>query len=272
MTKRWIVLALAMALAASGVVAQETTSGSITGKVVDAQGAPVPGATVTVISTQGHEDLRDRRQRALLRALPHARPYSVQVELAGFTPVEQKEHPGSPRPAPRAEDLTLKVGGHRGGHRGGGRVARRRHQLDDHRRHPGRGRRSRKLPVGRQLHGHACTCCPASATSGAGAANPSIGGASGLENNYMIDGVNITDVGLRRHRLLQPAFGSLGTGVTSDFIKETQVKTGRLRGRVRPGHAAASSTSLPRAAATSSTAAVFGYFRPPGAGGRDGSS
>ena len=33
--------------------AQETTSGSITGEVVDAQGAPVPGATVTLSSDQG---------------------------------------------------------------------------------------------------------------------------------------------------------------------------------------------------------------------------
>jgi outer membrane lipoprotein SlyB len=40
-------------IGAALAVAQETTTGSIAGQVVDAQGAPVPGATVTLTSNQG---------------------------------------------------------------------------------------------------------------------------------------------------------------------------------------------------------------------------
>ncbi len=59
-----------------------------------------------------------------------------------------------------------------------------------------------------------------------GKSNPSISGASGLENNYIVDGVNITNAGYGGVGSYSIVFGSLGTGVTQDFIKETQVKTG----------------------------------------------
>ena len=49
----WSVLFLL--LGAAFGTAQETTSGSIAGQVVDAQGSPVPGATVTVTSSQGRK-------------------------------------------------------------------------------------------------------------------------------------------------------------------------------------------------------------------------
>ncbi|MEM7480718.1 MAG: TonB-dependent receptor [Acidobacteriota bacterium] len=46
--------------------------------------------------------------------------------------------------------------------------------------------------------------------------NPSIGGASAAENRYVIDGLDTTD----------PAFGTTGTAVPFEFIKEVEVKTG----------------------------------------------
>src|SRR5262245_45675278 len=52
--RRNLIWAVVLVLASFGLAqAQETTSGSLTGQVVDAQGAPVPGATVTVASPQG---------------------------------------------------------------------------------------------------------------------------------------------------------------------------------------------------------------------------
>ena len=62
-------------------------------------------------------------------------------------------------------------------------------------------------------------------SSGVGQANPSIAGASGLDNAYVVDGVNITNAGFGGVGTYSIVFGSLGTGVTTDFIQETQVKT-----------------------------------------------
>ncbi len=83
----------------------------------------------------------------------------------------------------------------------------------------------KRLPVGRNFTDTLYLVPGVSDSSGVGRANPSIGGASGLENNYVVDGVNISNSGYGGVGTYSIVFGSLGTGVTTDFIKETQVKT-----------------------------------------------
>src|SRR5207247_4424048 len=61
---------------------------------------------------------------------------------------------------------------------------------------------------------------------GRGAGNYSISGGSGLENQYIVDGVNITNAGYGGIGSYNIVYGSLGTGVTTDFLEEVQVKTG----------------------------------------------
>jgi Carboxypeptidase regulatory-like domain/TonB-dependent Receptor Plug Domain len=56
--------------------------------------------------------------------------------------------------------------------------------------------------------------------------NPSIGGATGLENLYLVDGVTITDQAFGGLGTYNRNFGSLGSGVNLAFIKEVDVKTG----------------------------------------------
>ncbi|PWU01268.1 MAG: hypothetical protein C5B51_23085 [Terriglobia bacterium] len=56
--------------------------------------------------------------------------------------------------------------------------------------------------------------------------NPSIAGASGLENTYIIDGINTTDQGYGAFGVWSNVYGSMGSGVNFDFVKEVQVKTG----------------------------------------------
>lgn len=46
--------------------------------------------------------------------------------------------------------------------------------------------------------------------------DPSVGGSSGPENNYILDGVNTTD----------PAFGGSGANLPFEFVQEVEVKTG----------------------------------------------
>jgi hypothetical protein len=60
---------------------------------------------------------------------------------------------------------------------------------------------------------------------GPGQANPSIGGASGLENLYVVDGVTITDQAFGSIGTYNRYHGALGTGVNLSFIKEVNVKT-----------------------------------------------
>jgi hypothetical protein len=60
---------------------------------------------------------------------------------------------------------------------------------------------------------------------GPGANNPSIGGASGLENLYVVDGVTITDQAFGSIGTFNRYHGSLGTGINLAFIKEVDVKT-----------------------------------------------
>ena len=61
---------------------------------------------------------------------------------------------------------------------------------------------------------------------GGGVANPSISGGSPLDNLYIADGVNITDAAFGGLGIFSRTYGTLGTGINTSFIKEVQVKTG----------------------------------------------
>jgi len=52
-----------------------------------------------------------------------------------------------------------------------------------------------------------------------------VSGGSGLENQYLIDGVNVTNAGYGALGSYSIVFGSLGNAVPFDFIQEEQVKT-----------------------------------------------
>jgi len=52
-----------------------------------------------------------------------------------------------------------------------------------------------------------------------------VSGSSGLENQYVVDGVNITNGGYGPGSY-PSVFGSLGNGTPYDFMQEVQVKTG----------------------------------------------
>jgi outer membrane receptor protein involved in Fe transport len=82
------------------------------------------------------------------------------------------------------------------------------------------------VPVGRSI-GATLYLAPGVSSSGtAGAANPSIAGGSGLDNQYVIDGVNVTNQGYGALGSYSIVFGSLGNATPFDFMQEVQVKTG----------------------------------------------
>lgn len=61
--------------------------------------------------------------------------------------------------------------------------------------------------------------------NGPGQSNPSIGGSSGLENLYVVDGVTVTDQAYGSLGTFNSQHGSLGTGINLAFIKEVDVKS-----------------------------------------------
>jgi outer membrane receptor protein involved in Fe transport len=85
-----------------------------------------------------------------------------------------------------------------------------------------------QLPVGRNLAATLTLAPGVSSGGGTGAGNDSISGSSGLENSYIVDGVNITSTGYGGIGTYNAVYGSLGTGVTYDFLEEVQVKTGGI--------------------------------------------
>jgi hypothetical protein len=211
---------LAAAAAAWG---QETTSGSLAGRVVDAQNLAVPGATVTVSSDQGARTyVTDAEGRFFA---PYLTPgaYTVRVELQGFRPVEQQNV--GLRLGQRLElALVLPVGGLEEQVE----VIASSPVVDTSSTTTGARLDSEvlnRVPVGRRFTDVLYIAPGVSSGGGTGAANASISGGSGLENNYIIDGVNISDAGYGAAGSYSTTFKTLGNAITFDFVDEVQVKT-----------------------------------------------
>ena len=82
------------------------------------------------------------------------------------------------------------------------------------------------IPIGRNLTNTFYLGVGVNDGGGTGFANPSISGGSGLENLYVLDGVNITNTGFGAYGTYHRVFGPIGSGVTTSFIQEVQVTTG----------------------------------------------
>ena len=90
MIRRITTLALVLALAAgAGIASAQSLTGSVTGKVVDAQGAVLPGVTVTVTGKTGAKTQQTDAQGdyRFLGLEPGA--YSVKADLQGFVAKDQ---------------------------------------------------------------------------------------------------------------------------------------------------------------------------------------
>ena len=259
--RRQLIWALVLVLATFGVAsAQETTTGSITGEVVDAQGAPVPGATITVTSNQGTKTfVTDANGRFYAPFLTPA-VYSVRAELTGFSPVEQKNVRVSVGQRIDLTGLTLKVGGLEEVVEVVGTAP----TIDTSSTTAGAVLESealRRIPVGRNFTATLYLVAGVSDSGRVGDSNPSVGGSTGLENNYVVDGVNITNTGYGAVGSYSIVFGSLGAGVTTDFIKETQVKTAGFEAEY--GQATGGVVNVvTQSGSNDFHGSVFGYFRP----------
>src|SRR5580698_2481365 len=200
------------------------TKGGLQGIVTDSSGAVVPGATVTV---KGNSDTRSLTTNGAghweaLDLTPGL--YTVTVEREGFSKTEAKAIEAQIN---RVEGVNLVLQT--------GAVAQT-VQVDATATTIDTGSTAlgsnltasfyNQVPVARDVGSLFYTAPGVTNSGGAGTANPSIGGASGLENQYIADGVNITDAGYGGIGVYSPIYGSLGTGINLTFIQEVQVKTG----------------------------------------------
>ncbi len=202
---------------------QHLTTGSIAGRVLGEQGRPLNGATVVVTSPQGSTTLATDAGGHFLAPYVAPGACTVRAEMPGYRAAERRDL--DVRLGQRIElEITLAPGAFTetvdvtaaaptldlGSAAVGLTVS-----TDD----------LARVPVGRQLADTIYLAPGVSNSGGAGRSNPSISGASGLENQYLVDGVNITNARYGALGVYTNQYGSLGNGVSYDFIDEVQVQT-----------------------------------------------
>jgi hypothetical protein len=261
---RWLfwgifLLAVLVSLAPCASAQKGAAVGSLNGTVVDSTGGAIVGAQTTLTGPQGVETQATNGSGTFtyLDLVPGT--YKLGVEMKGFRRAE-------------VPDVTINVGS----------VSAIRVQLE-----PGSVTSTvevvssaisvdttstavatnlnddfyQKLPVQRGVAGLFYLAPGVVSGGGTGAANPSIGGATGLENLYIADGVSITDTAFGGIGVFSRVYGSVGTGINLSFIKEVQIKTGSIQ----PQYGGATGgvvQIVTKSGGTQYHGAIAGYFQP----------
>ena len=130
-----------------------------------------------------------------------------------------------------------------------------------------------RVPVGRRVTDTLYLAPGVSSTSvgggpsGESRANPSLAGSSGLDNLYVIDGVNITNTGYGAIGSYSIVFGSLGQATPFDFVKEVQVKTGSYEAEYGQSIGGVVNV-VTKSGSNNLRGSLFGYSRPSGLEGK----
>ena len=221
--RKFLSLVLMLCLSAVAAFAQErTTTGSIAGSIVDANGAAIANATVTVTGATGARTATSSDEG--LFEVQNLTPgiYSVKVEQQGFKTATSSNvevlvgrtaslrlelQPGL---ATETVEVTAAAGTDLSSTAGGTNLSNTLFQ---------------NIPVQRSVSSLFYLAPGTTDSLGGGRDNPSISGGSALDNLYIADGVNITDSAFGGIGTFTRSYGSLGTGINTSFIKEVQVKT-----------------------------------------------
>ncbi|MCC6364669.1 MAG: TonB-dependent receptor [Bryobacterales bacterium] len=226
-----LVLALGLTGTLFGQGGADTSKGSLSVEVQDSSGAIVQNANVTLSGSMGSRVSKsDSRGVSIFYNLVPG-IYSVRVEVPGFRAAEIKNAAVSAN-----ERTPLRVVMEPGAVAETVQVTESAATVDTTSTTTGSTLTSdiiQNIPVARNVAG-LFALAPGAAPGGGTdnnstpnqSYNPSISGASGLENQYIIDGVNATDQGYGAFGVWSNVYGSMGSGVNFDFIKEVQVKTG----------------------------------------------
>src|SRR2546427_4371281 len=204
--------------------AESAVRGNLAGSVVDPSSALVQGAKVTLSGPVGERSTEtDQEGRFLFQVLTPGF-YSVKVEKQGFKSTDIK---GVEVVTGRTSSISVKMEVGTSATTvevTGGAIT-----VDTESTAQASNLTDtfyQSVPMGRGVTGLFYAAPGVASGGGTGTANPSISGATGLENNYIADGVSITDGAFGGIGVYSRVYGSLSTGINLSFVKEVQVKTG----------------------------------------------
>ncbi len=203
---------------------QSSARGNLSGVVLDATKATVPGATVTITGPIGKLTQTTNDQGTFLFSTLIPGFYSIKVEKAGFkiasigsaevlinktTSIEVVLETGQVTQVVEVNAATVTVDPSASSVNA---------DFSDN--------FYEKIPLGRGVSSLFYLAPGVTSGVGTGTQNPSISGSSGLENLYVADGVSINDPAFGGIGVWSRVYGPLGTGINLSFVKEVQIKTG----------------------------------------------
>jgi hypothetical protein len=205
--------------------AQETaTRGSLGGVVQDPTNAIIQGAHVTIVGPTGTNSMSSASDGRFLFGALIPGTYSIKVDMKGFRTTElsridvftgrTSNVTMTLTPGAATETVEVSAGAVTVDPAETGVNS----NLNDE--------FYSQVPMARGVTGIFYASPGVNTGLGTGPGNPSISGGSGLENEYVADGVNITDGSFGGIGVFSRVYGSLSTGINLSFVKEVQVKTG----------------------------------------------
>jgi hypothetical protein len=223
--KKWgfALIAIMLLACVSGFAQQTAVRGNLAGTVSDPTGAVIPGAKVTAVGSQDTRSATtDAEGRFTIQGLNPGR-YDLKVEKEGFKVADLKAVE-----VVIGKTASLRLAMNPGLQTETVEVTANSVTVD-----PTSTAVSTNLtnefysnvPVQRGVANIFYAAPGVSSGLGTGNANPSISGGTGLENNYIADGVQINDAAFGGLGVYSRVYGSIGTGINLSFIKEVQVKT-----------------------------------------------
>jgi len=250
-------LLLPLVLGSEALAQQSAARGNLSGLVYDATKATVPGAQVTITGPIGTLTQTTNDQGTFLFSTLIPGFYTIKVEKAGFkvasipatevlinktTSVEVTLETGQITQTVEVSAATVTVDT--------SSTAVNSDYSDSF---------YSRIPLGRGVSSLFYLAPGVTSGLATGEQNPSISGASGLENLYVADGVSINDPAFGGIGVWSRSYGALGTGINLSFVKEVQIKTGGFEPQY--GHVSGGIVQLvTKSGGTKFFGTVGGYF------------
>ena len=252
-------LVAAACLAAALTATAQTTTGSFSGTVEDSDGNPI-AAVMTLSGEAGDRTIVVEDDGRFLAGFLPPGTYQVRIEAAELSPLDDEIRIYLGQRLQRRfvlsqgiqEEMTV--------------VGRTQPALDLGTQVTGANittEEAEAIPLGQNVSSMVFLAPSVKDGGGTGTANPSISGASGLENQYVFNGVNVTNAGYGALGGYSIIHGSQGQGINYHFVDEVQVLTGGFSAEY--GQATGGIVNvLTKSGSNEWHGSVFGYATPSG--------